>query len=180
MSFGLIGFKNAKKNGIFFFAFLSHHYGFTNFVILNFIFANMITVKYCLSTISTSRIIKLKKCKIQFFSLSCLLLFLIFAFKIYASLQKVPIKCPRQLYYIEFICRRTCEKNQVWISYLWLVSRCPKPGSFFGKFTVQQVLKSFDSRNNSLEPLAVGFSNSYLYAVEKSRDLRALISWVLC
>ena len=61
----------------------------------------------------------------------------------------------------------------------WLVSRCPKSGSVFGKFTVLQVLKSFARRNNSLESLAVGFSNSHPYAMEESRELRALISWVL-
>ena len=69
--------------------------------------------------------------------------------------------------------------NEVRISCLWLVSRCPKPGSFFVKFTVQQVLKSFASRNDSLEPLAVGFSNSDPYVTSESRGLRALISWFL-
>ena len=50
---------------------------------------------------------------------------------------------------------------------------------FFGKFTVQRVLKSLASRNNSLESLIVGFSNSHPYVMEESRGLRALISWVL-
>ena len=36
----------------------------------------------------------------------------------------------------------------------------------YGKFTVQQVLKSFASRNNSLESLAVGFSNSHPCGME--------------
>ena len=51
--------------------------------------------------------------------------------------------------------------------------------TFFGTFTVLQVLKLFASRNNSLEPLAVEFSNSHPYVMEESRELRALISWVL-
>ena len=45
----------------YFFAFLSHHYGFTNnFEILNFCFSNIIPVKYY-SKIITSRNMKLKK-----------------------------------------------------------------------------------------------------------------------
>ena len=39
----------------------------------------------------------------------------------------------------------------------------------------KQVLKSFASRNNSLEPLAVGFS----YGLEECTELRALISSIL-
>ena len=117
-------------------------------------------VKYCLSSISTSRIIKLIKCKIQFLSLSCLLP-LIFAFKTYASRKRFLLSAQDNFYIIlSSYAEGHVKNNEVWISCLWLVSRCPKPGSFFGKFTVSQVLKSFSSRNNSPEPLAVGFSNS--------------------
>ena len=60
-----------------------------------------VTFKYCLSRISTSRIIKLKKCKIQFFSLSCLFsFFLIFAFKTYASLNKFLLSAQDNFYII--------------------------------------------------------------------------------
>ena len=62
---------------------------------------------------------------------------------------------------------------------LVVMSRCPKSGDFLENLQVLQVLKSFASRNNSLEPLAVGFSNSHPYVMEESRELRALISWVL-
>ena len=84
------------------------------------------------------------------------------------------------LYYIEFICRRACKKKikSEFHVFSWF------PGvqnldAFLGKFTVEQVYKLFASRNNSLEPLAVGLSNSHPYVMEESRELRALISWVL-
>ena len=41
---------------------------------------------------------------------------------------------------------------------------------------MQQVLKLFSGRNNSL---VFGFSNSLSYGLEESREWRALISWVL-
>ena len=76
------------------------------------IFVVEVTFKYCLSRISTSRIIKLKKCKLQFFSLSCLFSFFDFCLQYLCYSEKVPIKCPRQfLYYTRFICRRACEKK---------------------------------------------------------------------
>ena len=48
-----------------------------------------------------------------------------------------------------------------------------KSGSFFGKCYVELVWKSFSGRNRFL------FSNSLLYDLEESRELRALIRWLL-
>ena len=50
---------------------------------------------------------------------------------------------------------------------------------FFGKFTVEKVLKSFSGRNNSLNPPVFGFCDSLPFGLEESRELRALIRWVL-
>ena len=55
----------------------------------------------------------------------------------------------------------------------------PMSGCFFGKFTVQQILKSFFSRNDSLEPSVIRFYYSFPYVLEKPRELRALTSWDL-
>ena len=49
---------------------------------------------------------------------------------------------------------------------------------FFGKFTVEQVLKLFSGRNNSLKPPVFGSCDSLPYDPEKSKELRALISWL--
>ena len=49
---------------------------------------------------------------------------------------------------------------------------------FFGKFTVEQVLKLFSGRNNSLKPPVFGSCDSLPYDLEKSKELRALISWL--
>ena len=46
---------------------------------------------------------------------------------------------------------------------------------FFGKFTAEQVLKSFLGRNNSLKPLVFGFCDIPPFGLKKSRELRALI-----
>ena len=43
------------------------------------------------------------------------------------------------------------------ISCLWLVSRPPKCKCFLGKFTVDEVLKLFSGRNNSLKLPVFGF-----------------------
>ena len=92
--------------------------------------------------------------------------------------EDVPIKCSK--HYVEFMCRRACEKKiQVRISCLWLVSRPPKSGCFFGKLTVEQVLKSFSGRNNPLKPPVFGFCDSLPFGLEESRELKALIRWVL-
>ena len=48
---------------------------------------------------------------------------------------------------------------------------------FFGKFTKEQVLKSFSGRNKSLKPPV--FCDSCLYGLEESREFRDLIRWVL-
>ena len=50
---------------------------------------------------------------------------------------------------------------------------------FFGKFTVEQVLKSFSGRNSFLKSAVFGFYDTLSYDLEKSKELRALISWVL-
>ena len=50
---------------------------------------------------------------------------------------------------------------------------------FFGKFTVEQVLKSFSGRNSFLKSSVFGFYDTLSYDLEKSKELRALISWVL-
>ena len=84
--------------------------------------------------------------------------------------EDVPIKYSK--HYDEFIGRRECEeksKSEL-ISCLQLVSRPPQSGCFFGKFTAEQVLKSFSGRNNSLMPLVFGFCNSLPFGFEESRE----------
>ena len=78
-------------------------------------------------------------------------------------------------FYIEFICRRACEKNSG-LNLISLVGfQAFKIWMFsFGKFTVEQVLESFSGRNNSLKPLVFGGSNSLPFVVEESRELRSL------
>ena len=94
-------------------------------------------------------------------------------------LLNVPIKCPKQFFYYEFICRTACEKKfkSKFHVFHWF------PGLqnlhvFFGKFTVEQVLKSFLGRYNSLKPPFSGFSDSLPFGIEQWRELRALIRWV--
>ena len=70
-------------------------------------------------------------------------------------------------------------KVQVWTLCRWLVVRSPKSGCCFGKFTVEQVLKSFSGRNNSLKPPDFEFCDSLPCDLEESIELRALSSWVL-
>ena len=41
---------------------------------------------------------------------------------------------------------------------------------FFGKFTAEQVLKSFSGRNSSQELPVFGFSNSLSYGLQESRE----------
>ena len=53
----------------------------------------------------------------------------------------------------------------------FLVSEPPKSGSFFGKFTLKLVSKSFSGKNNSLEAPAFRFLNSVPYGLEESRRL---------
>ena len=50
---------------------------------------------------------------------------------------------------------------------------------FLKKFTVEQVLKSFSGRNNSQKSPIFEFFDSLLYDLEKSKELRALISSLL-
>ena len=56
--------------------------------------------------------------------------------------------------------------------------RPPKSGCFFEEFTVEQVLKSFPGRTNSLKSPVFGFFNIVPFGLEESRKLRALIRWV--
>ena len=93
--------------------------------------------------------------------------------------EDVPINCPKQfLYYIESISRRACDKKKSNLNSMYLVNFQPsKIWMFFGKFTVEEVLKSFSDRNNSLKPLFFGFGDPY--DLEDSIKLWALISWVL-
>ena len=49
----------------------------------------------------------------------------------------------------------------------------------FGKFTAEQVLKSFSGTNNSVKPPVFGFCDSLTFGIEESRELRALLRWVL-
>ena len=41
---------------------------------------------------------------------------------------------------------------------------------FFGRFTAEQVLKSFSGRNNSLKPPVFGFCDSLPFGLEESRE----------
>ena len=69
------------------------------------------------------------------------------------------------------------KKITVQISCLLLLYRPPKSGCFFGKFTAEQVLKSFSGRNNSLKPV-FGFCDNLPFGLEESRELRPSIRWV--
>ena len=55
--------------------------------------------------------------------------------------------------------------------------RTTKNGSFFWKFTVELVWKSFSGKNTSLKVSIFLFFNSLLYGLEESRELWILISW---
>ena len=85
----------------------------------------------------------------------------------------------KQLYW-EFICRRACTKkikSQVHVSG-WFQG-FQSLIIFFWKFTAGKVQQLFSGRNNSLESHVFGFSNRIPYGLEESRELGALISWVL-
>ena len=45
-----------------------------------------------------------------------------------------------------------------------------KTWMFFGKFTENQVLKSFSGRSNSLKPPVFGFFDSLPFSLEESRE----------
>ena len=54
---------------------------------------------------------------------------------------------------------------------LWLVSRPPNSGSFFGKFTLELVWKSFSGKSSSLEPpVFFLIFDSLSYGLEESRE----------
>ena len=57
-----------------------------------------------------------------------------------------------------------------------MVYRPPKFAWFFGKFTVEQDLKSFLGRKDSLKPPFFGFYDSLPFGLQ--RELGALIRWV--
>ena len=81
-------------------------------------------------------------------------------------------------FYIITSCRRACEKK-VSLNFMSLVGfQASKVWMFFGKFPIEQFFKSFPGRNNSMECHVFGFSNSLPYALEGSRQLKALISRV--
>ena len=82
--------------------------------------------------------------------------------------------------YIELIYGKECEKK--FKSKIHGQGRFPSFQNLdvlFRKFTVEQVLKSFSGRNNSLEFHVFWFSNSLPHGLVEPRKLRALISWVL-
>ena len=95
-------------------------------------------VKYCLSSISTFRIIKLKKCKIQFFSLSCLFSFFDFCLQNLCWSEKVPVKCAKQFLcfllssYVEGHVKKVKSEFHVFV---WF-PRVQNLQVFFGIFTV--------------------------------------------
>ena len=73
-----------------------------------------------------------------------------------------------------------CVKKNPSLNFLSLVGfQASKICMFFRKFTAEQVLKSFLRINNSLKPPLFGFCDSLPIILEESRELRALIRWVL-
>ena len=152
--------------------FLRFHYGFANYFEISYQ-EEFHPVKYCLSRISTSRNIKFKRLQNSIFL--AFGWFFKFCPQNLWHFEDVPIKCPKKfLYYIEFICRRTFEKKQVWILCLQLASP-QNLDVFFGKFTVQQVLKSFSGRNNFQEPSIFECSDSLPYGqgIQKRQEISA-------
>ena len=76
--------------------------------------------KYCLSRISTSRIIKLKKWKIQFFSLFAVYFhFFIFVFKTYASLKRFLLSAEIN-FYIYFMSLVGFQVSKIW-KFFWKI-----------------------------------------------------------
>ena len=136
-------------------------------------------VKYYFSGISISVNIKHKKLQNPVFQ-PFWLIFLKFCSQNLLHCEDVPIKCPKQfLFYDEFICRRACIKKfkskfHVFGWFPGLQNVC-----FFEKFTAEQVLKPFLGRNNFLKPSFFGVCDSLRFCLKESRDLRALIRWVL-
>ena len=92
--------------------------------------------------------------------------------------EDAPIKCQKLcLQYIEFIFRRTWEKIKSEFSFFYRIGlQASKICMFFGKCIGKEVLKLFSGRNNYPQPPIFGFSNSISYGLEKSRELRRLIS----
>ena len=54
-----------------------------------------------------------------------------------------------------------------------------KVWTFFGKFTVELILKSFSGRSNSVSAFVFRFSNNRLYDLEESIEFKTFINWVL-
>ena len=71
------------------------------------------------------------------------------------------------------ICQLKTKKILVWVSYLWFVSRPPKSGCFFEKFTVELVLKSLSGRNKSLKAPVFEFLIVFhmIWKNQESREL---------
>ena len=81
-------------------------------------------------------------------------------------------------FYFEFIWRRACDKkNQVWNLCLWLVSKPQKSGCFF--FFGGGEIYCGASFEIILKSPVFGFCDSLPYGLEKSKELRPLISWLL-
>ena len=73
--------------------------------------------------------------------------------------EDVSIKCSK--HNVDFICRRACEKK--FKSEFYVFGWFPGLQNldvFFGKFTTEQVLKSFSGGNNSLKPPVFGLCDS--------------------
>ena len=109
-------------------------------------------------------------CRIQFlkaFSAD----FLNFDFKTYCNL-KMFILSAQNTMSSSYVEGHVKKQIQVWISCLRLVSRPPKSRCSFGKFTVEQVLKLFSGRNNSLNSTVFGFCEILPFVLEESREER--------
>ena len=75
-------------------------------------------------------------------------------------------------FYIEFICRKACEKKWSLNFMLLFGFQASKSWFFlFLKIYCRASLANFPGRNNSLESHVFGFSNSIPYGLEESREL---------
>ena len=89
--------------------------------------------------------------------------------------ENVPMKCPKQfLCYIDFICRRTCERNSS-LNFMYLVGfQASKICMSFWKIYCRA---SFEI--SSVKSPVFGLCDSLTPGLEESRVLRYLIRWVL-
>ena len=88
---------------------------------------------------------------------------------------------PIFIYYIEFICIRAYEKKILPEVHVFdgLFPGLQNLDIFLEKFTVELISKSFSGRNNSVKVPSFVFSNSLPHDLEKSGEIRALVSWAL-